>query len=443
MVSASPAARSARTTPVTPAVRVVVAALAALGLALAGTARADAQTVVSLTFDDTLSSQYQIRSTLSGHAMHATFFVNSGRVDTSGYMTKTKLLALQSDGNEIAGHTVNHIDLATVDADERARQVCDDRDTLLGWGFTITNFAYPFGLNDPALEQVPPACGYDAARNNTGIGAAGPAAETIPPADRFAIRTVAEVVSTTTLADLQQAVTSAEAAGGGWVMFVFHNVCDACGTYAVSPSVLTAFLDWLQARAATGTVVGTLRDVIGGPVQPAVAGPPLPPVRSGNMVSDPGLEADANADGFPDCWRANAWGTNAATWRRLTGTNAHSGNVAERFDVTSYTSGQVRLLSQQDLGYCAATATAGHTYQLSAWYRGSLRPRLVAFYRTPAGAWNVLGQSDRKPQSNSWKQATWKAPALSSGANGIAMAVAGEAVGWLAIDDLSIIDTAP
>jgi hypothetical protein len=36
----------------------------------------------------------------------------------------------------------------------------------------------------------------------------------------------------------------------------------------------TAFLDWLAPRAATGTVVQTTAQVVGGPVQPPV--PPGP-----------------------------------------------------------------------------------------------------------------------------------------------------------------------
>ena len=30
--------------------------------------------------------------------------------------------------------------------DEIQRQVCEDRNTLLAWGFPVRNFAYPFGF---------------------------------------------------------------------------------------------------------------------------------------------------------------------------------------------------------------------------------------------------------------------------------------------------------
>src|SRR5206468_2928521 len=93
--------------------------IAALAFLLPPAANAAGPTVVSLTFDDTLSNQYQTGSMLAARGMHGTFYVNSSRVDVAGYMTKAQLLALQSGGNEIAGHTVNHLDLSTVDVDEQ------------------------------------------------------------------------------------------------------------------------------------------------------------------------------------------------------------------------------------------------------------------------------------------------------------------------------------
>ena len=397
-------------------------------------------TVVSLTFDDTVSNQYQTGSMLAARGMDATYYVNSSRVGQGGYLTKAQLLDLQSQGNEIAGHTVNHLDLATVDTDEQERQICDDRSTLLGWGFAVSDFAYPFGSDGPALEQIVQECGYDSARDYGGLTGSGAAAENLPPADPFAIRTVDGVHASTTLADLEGAVTEAEQAGGGWVTFVFHNVCDGCSTLAVSPSTLASFLDWLAPRAATGTSVETVHDVIGGDLKPAVPGPPPPPVRSGNMLLNPSLEAEGNGDGFPDCWQPNSWRVNNSSWSRTT--DAHSGAFAEHVDVTSYTSGAVRLLSQQDLGYCAPTALAGHAYKLSAWYKGSVRPRLVAFIRDSVGTWRVLGQSARLSKSTTWKRGSWTTPTLPADANGIGIAVALESVGSLTVDDLGIADTA-
>ena len=80
------------------------------------TAAGSTQTIVSLTFDDDTIGQYGTRSILASHAMHATFFVNSGTVGTSSaYMTWSQLHDLAADGNEITGHTVNHANLVQVE----------------------------------------------------------------------------------------------------------------------------------------------------------------------------------------------------------------------------------------------------------------------------------------------------------------------------------------
>jgi peptidoglycan/xylan/chitin deacetylase (PgdA/CDA1 family) len=411
--------------------------------ASAGVARAVSPTIVTLTFDDNLANQYQVRSTLSSHGMHATFFVNSGRIGTSGYLTVSQLQALQGDGNEIAGHTVHHVDLTAVDTSEQERQVCDDRSTLLGWGLNATDFAYPFGAANPAIESVVRACGYDAARGLGGLSCAGcPPAETVPPGDAYLIRTPDAILSSTSLSAIEAEVTNAEQAGGGWVTLVMHNVCTGCGTYAITPSTLSSLLDWLSGQGSAGVAVETVHEVIGGQAQPAVAGPPPPPpITSGQMLQNPSLEADTNSDGLADCWKQDAYGTNTATWSRTT--DAHTGSFAERIDVSSYSSGAVRLESQRDMGYCAPSVTPGHTYKASVWYKGTAQPQLVAFYRTSIGTFKALGNSNLFPKRSGWTQATWTLPSIRSTATGIELGVAVLSPGSVTVDDFSLNDASP
>src|ERR671936_101008 len=79
---------------------------------------AQAQTFVSIDFDDGNVDQYNVgRPILQSHGYHATFFINSGNVGASSkYMTWQMLHDLASDGDEIAGHTVLQPDLTTLDA---------------------------------------------------------------------------------------------------------------------------------------------------------------------------------------------------------------------------------------------------------------------------------------------------------------------------------------
>lgn len=249
-----------------------VGALVAPAVAQAG------PTLVSLTFDDGDGNQYAARSLLAQHAMHATFYVNSGYVGTSGIMTWDQLSELAVDGNEIGGHTVHHVALTSVSTSVATQEVCDDRQTIISHGFTVTDFAYPSGDYNTSVESIVEGCGYSSARRSWGLCPIGDsltqcageqfykdAAERIPPQDVFATRTIQSIRAWNTLDDLENVVTRAEAAGGGWVTFVLHNVCDGCDPtagYSISPSILSAFLDWLAPRDSTGTYVRTVRDVV-------------------------------------------------------------------------------------------------------------------------------------------------------------------------------------
>ena len=54
---------------------------------------------------------FQWASTLSTHGFGATFYVNSGTIGTAGKLTWAQLTSLSQAGNEIASHTVDHVDL--------------------------------------------------------------------------------------------------------------------------------------------------------------------------------------------------------------------------------------------------------------------------------------------------------------------------------------------
>src|SRR5678816_582674 len=98
--------------------------------------------IVSLTFDDTLSDQYQVGELLAAWNMHATFFVNSPRIGQTGYMSLTQVRDLRDRGNEIGGHTLDHLHLTQLDPATAQQQICDDRSALIAMGFDTKSFAY-------------------------------------------------------------------------------------------------------------------------------------------------------------------------------------------------------------------------------------------------------------------------------------------------------------
>jgi len=124
-------------------------------------------------------------------------------------------------------------------------------------GFAPVSFAYPFGGYDEPAKQMVRDCGYANAR---AIGA-GP--ETVPPLDAYTLRAYPYIVSDTSFSKLQRYVSGMRKEGGGWLILIFHHVCDACDYFAVRPDVLHRFIPWLAEEQAQGRVkVMTVGEIV-------------------------------------------------------------------------------------------------------------------------------------------------------------------------------------
>jgi peptidoglycan/xylan/chitin deacetylase (PgdA/CDA1 family) len=420
---------------------IAITALASSGLmtAIAPAALAVSPTTVSLTFDDGLADQVAAASVLDAAGFDATFFINSGRIGTSAtYMTRANLDDLAAAGHEIAGHTISHLNLAALTPDGQRRQVCNDRNVLMSWGFPVKNFAYPFSAYNADTIDIVQECGYNSARGVSNLVSQNacngcPYAETIPPANQWVIRTPDSIKVDTTLASLKSYVTQAEDHGGGWVPIVFHHICNACDPNAITPADFQAFITWLGTRPAT-TEVKTVDGVIGGQLNPA---PPLTPPGPGTgELQNPGLEVDANADNQADCWQRAGFGTNTATFSRSS--DAHSGSFAERIDMTSYTSGARRLVVRQDDGTCSPAISPGDNATISVWYKSNQTVRFSVFYRDSTDTWLSWNTSPTFPASATYTQATYTTPELPAGAIGISWGLNLQAVGFLVTDDYAM-----
>jgi peptidoglycan/xylan/chitin deacetylase (PgdA/CDA1 family) len=232
-------------------------------------------TIVSLTFDDGLVSHDTAMAMMRAHGMVGTFYVNPSLVGSNDYyLPWPDVHALADAGNEIGGHTLHHVVLTTVDPGTARAEVCGSRSALLAQGFSpVSSFAYPEAEVNPTVEQIVAGCGYSSGRgagNLLGPGCRCPPAESLPPIDPENLRTPIASSTSTTLADLQASVTAAEDHGGGWVPLVFHGICDdrCADEFSTSPAIFGQFLDWLAPRAARGTVVRTVGQVMAGTSPP-------------------------------------------------------------------------------------------------------------------------------------------------------------------------------
>lgn len=411
-----------------------------MGTSAQVSALAAGQVLVSLNFDDCLASQLQAAAMLEARGMRGTFFINSAKLGLSGRLTVDQVRALQNAGHEIGGHTLTHPHLTELSADDQRREICNDRVALLNQGFRVTSFAYPFGDEDSVTRQIVIDCNYNSARESGGLrtptgGSGSPYAEPVPPADAYAIRTHGSVQATTSLSTLQAYVLNAETAGG-WVPIVFHHICDGCGeTYAITPANLAAFLDWLVPRASRGTTVVRMDSVVGGALKPPVTFPPQVPAQ---LFQNPSLEADSNGDGTPDCWQRGGFGTNSYTWTRTT--DAHGGTWAQQVRITSISSGDRKLINQQDSGTCSPPATTGHHYRVSAWYKATTSVRFKAYYRNSSGGWDFWTQGPLLPATSTYTRAEWTTPAAPSAAKALSLGLSIDQVGTLTMDDFTLTD---
>lgn len=419
-----------------------VATVLVFGAAAPARASATRPVQVTFTFDDGVADQLQGRALLEKYGMAGTFFINSALIGLGGYMTRTDLDALKAAGHEIGGHTATHQNLPTLSADEQNRQICLDRNTLLSWGYAVTSFAYPFVGFDSTTKSIVQACGYNSARSAGDLRSPFscpdcPAAEPVPPADRWAIRTPDDVESNWTLADLKSVVTRAEVVGG-WVPLNLHHICAGatCPAESISPTVLDQFLAWLRPRSspAIRTTVRTVQQVLGGAVKPAVppAAAPAPGAPGVNTVRNPSMET-------ADCFTSTGYGTNTVTTTRVG--DAHTGSWATRLDMTSRTDGDAKLVPTFDLGQCSSQVAQGRTYQVSSWYKSTVPVFFTLYQRNAIGQWSYWTQSPRIAAAATWTQATWLSPAPPAGAVAASFGLTIDGVGSLTVDDYGLADT--
>jgi peptidoglycan/xylan/chitin deacetylase (PgdA/CDA1 family) len=236
-------------------------------------------TIVSLTFDDAFTEQMTAVKILAEHRLRGTFYINDGVIGQSArYMSWAQIRSIAAAGHEIGGHTITHAHLSQLDAEAQRHEICDDRATLLKLGFSVTNFAYPYGETDAPAESIVKSCGYNSGRDISGLRQPNdctdcPLANPVPVADPYRIRGNS---STSTLKLFQEYVTQAGRMGGTvYVPLTFHHICDPCNDpptdELISPKDFETFVTWLKNQPLVQ--VKTVHEVIGGPLRPAVGTP--------------------------------------------------------------------------------------------------------------------------------------------------------------------------
>lgn len=410
---------------------------------------------VSLTWDDGRASQSQSVAPQQAHHMPATYYINSGLINSSGYyLSRSSLDAIASaGGNEIGGHTVDHANLTTMPLADAQTEVCSDRSTLTSWygDKAGQSFAYPYGAYNADIEKIVKTCGYSSGRSVTGVSSATAClsclpAESLPPIDPYRLVVPTSVSSSTTLADLQFQVDQASANGGGWVLYTMHDIGVTGSLWNIDPVLYSQFLDWLASRndVQVRTVGDLMAQTWSSPTNVNTS-PQTSPVLTPVTMNNADLEADLDHNGVSDCWLKGSAGTNTATWTRTP--DAHSGAAAEQVTISNYTSGDRKIVPMLDAGTanggCAPSVDSTLTYHLSAWFRSTVPANFVVFTRDAAGAWKYWRTGPSTPSSATWSLASWDTPQLPAGTTAVSFGLLISSVGTLTTDDYALASITP
>ena len=113
---------------------------------------------VVLTFDDTtINEWFEADHTLKKYSWKATFCVS--KINTLSHSEIEKLLHLQSEGHEIAGHSLNHFNATTFVAQNGINEYINQEinpmlDLMNHYSLKVSSFAYPFGFRNKTIDTA-------------------------------------------------------------------------------------------------------------------------------------------------------------------------------------------------------------------------------------------------------------------------------------------------
>lgn len=427
--------------------------------------------VVSLTFDDTLSSQLDAASVLEAAELTGTFYVNSPRLhqaqagaDNSSYLSLADARELELQGHEIGGHTLSHLALTALGTAERQREVQNDRRELSRLGFDVRSLAYPFGdveADLPAVREVVRSAGYLGARDTNGLVltlCGQDSAERLPPPDPFrvrSIRSLSQVPPTPLPPDGAATVLSwmdhVSSCGGGWLPLVFHHFREDCS----APDAPTAYcfeyaeLEQLSRVLAAGERCYQDADarrcypVSVANVGALLEGPTPPPGGEVFALRNASLERTL-ASGNTECLQRTQAQGGTASFARSTQV-AHSGQASERMQIQPPYVAPAEMRVSRDFGACSSFASAGQRYDLSLWYRadpGAAPPtlRLIVHRLTTDYSWLrwILEPQFPAASPGAWAQAALRTEPVPEGTLAISFGLRLESAGAVHVDDFAL-----
>jgi hypothetical protein len=145
------------------------------------------------------------------------------------------------------------------------------------------------------------------------------------------------------------------------------------------------------------------------------------------------LEKGSTGSGAPNCFQADGYGANTYAFARTT--DAHTGTYAEKLTVSTFSSGDRKLMTALDQGTCAPAISGGHTYTVGAWYKSNASPAIILFYRTANGTWTYWTSSPAFSATSAYTLARWTTPPAPSQAVAVSFGLGLVTTGSITTDD--------
>lgn len=202
---------------------------------------------VMLTFDDAYTSVYSEAYTYMKNKIGAgTVYVITNAIGTANHATAEQLLAMQTDGWDIANHTHTHTLLTTLNQAQVETELTTAKNTLNSLGLTSASnhVAYPGGYVNDAVRLA-----MQSTQMLTGRGTENPESFVLKNSEFDYIQDIPSVYMIDNLSDINtiKAFVNHAIANGLLAVFYIHDVVEV----ATTPNHMTITLfrelvDWLQ-----------------------------------------------------------------------------------------------------------------------------------------------------------------------------------------------------
>lgn len=222
--------------------------------------------MISLTFDDGLNSEFVNGfNLLKQYGYSGTFYINSGTLNTPGYMTTAQVKALVKSGQEVGSHLYDHTDMVQLDPvslENSLQKNVTSLQAILGPSYQINTVAGPYGsFTSSKVTQVM----QNALSHRNTDGALNTKAN-------LNVRQIhARLVKSNTSTAEIKAWTTEALTNHSWLVLVYHSIATTTpvqssdmAEYTVTPLNFKKQLDTIRASGIAVENVSNAIEILSG-----------------------------------------------------------------------------------------------------------------------------------------------------------------------------------